>query len=103
MIPQRFMNEIFQHGLGNIKIRDHPVLHRADRHNIARGTADHLLGFRPDLQHLIRLAVHRHHRRLPDNNAFPLTMHQRVCRAQIDPQIMGKVFENSKHKKFHLI
>ena len=53
-----FMDKVLQHGLGNVKIRNDPVLHRTDRNDVARRTADHLLGFRADLQHFVSLTVH---------------------------------------------
>ena len=95
------VNKIFQHRLGNVKICNDPVLHRPDGHNGARRAANHLFRFRPDLKHFIGLAVHSYHGRFPDNDSFALAMYQRICRTQVDPQVVGKSAKKAKHIATH--
>ena len=97
MVADGFMDKIFQHGLSDVKIRNDPVLHGTDGNDVARRAADHLLGLRTDFQHLIGLAVHSHNGRLTDNDPFAFTMHQRICGAKINSQIVGKSAKYVKH------
>ena len=64
------VDEITQHGLGNIKISNYTVLHRAYGNNIARCPAYHLLGFITHRQHPAIITLYSNHRRFPHNNAF---------------------------------
>ena len=40
----RLLDEVGQHLLGDLEIGDDAVLHRFDRHDVARRPAEHLLG-----------------------------------------------------------
>ena len=87
------MNKIFQHGLGNVKIRNDTILHRANSNDGPRRAANHLLGFLADFQYFIGFAVYRHHRRFTDDDPFSFAMHQRISGAKINSQVMGKSVE----------
>ena len=84
-------DEIAEHGLGDLEVADHAVLHRTDRRNGAGGLAEHLVG---DDAH--RLAVVEndigaladgYHRGFIENDAFIADAHQRVAGTQVDPHI----------------
>ena len=44
VVVVNLLDEVLQHLLGHVEIGDHAVFHRADRGDVARGTAQHLLG-----------------------------------------------------------
>ena len=91
MPAQGPVNEILQHGLGDVEISDDAVLHGTDGNDVARRTADHGLGFRADFQHFVRFAVHCHDGRLMDDDAFALAVYQCIRRSQVDAQVMGEI------------
>ncbi len=37
------LDEVTQHRFGDFEVGDHPVLHRTDRDDVARGSPEHLL------------------------------------------------------------
>ena len=76
-----FVDEIPQHALGGFKIGNNAVHQRARRHDVRRCFADHGLGLIADRHDLIRARVHRHHRRLVDDNSLLPHIDQRVGRA----------------------
>ena len=82
-------DEVLQHGLRHIKVRNNAVLHRTDSHDVARRTANHLLCFLTYSQDFARITLNGHNRRLTQNNASALYMHQRISRTQVDTHIMG--------------
>src|SRR5260370_1160179 len=45
LAPVGLLNEVVEHALGYFEIRDDPVLHGTDSHNVARRTAEHVLRF----------------------------------------------------------
>jgi len=44
----RLLDEVAQHRLGNLEVGDDPVFHRANGHDITRGTPEHLFGLLAD-------------------------------------------------------
>jgi hypothetical protein len=58
------LDEMAQHLLGDVEVRDHPVLQRADRADRPRRAAEHALGLEADRVHLAGALVDRDDRRL---------------------------------------
>ena len=83
-----FFQKVLQHIGGDVKIGDDAVLQGTDRHDAARGAADDGLGLRADAADFIVAGVHRHHRRLPHDDALALHVHQGVGGTQVDPDIL---------------
>jgi hypothetical protein len=89
----RLLDEVAQHRLGDLEVGDDAVLHRPDRHDVARRPAEHLLGLSSDGEHLLdarRAALHRHHRRLVRHDAAPLDERQSGRGTQIDGEVVGE-------------
>ncbi len=77
-------DEVAQHRFGNLKVGDNSVLDWADGRDVAGSPAQHHLGAFAHGQHLADPAavlMHRNHRRLTQNNALTLDIHQGVGRA----------------------
>ena len=53
-------NEVVQHALGNVEVRDDTVLEGTYSDDVRGGTADHALGLGADCQHLLGHAVDRY-------------------------------------------
>ena len=88
-------DEVAQHGLGDLEIGDHPVLHGTDGHDVAGGAAQHHLGFPAHRQHPVAVPVpailaHRHHRGLAQDDTLAFDIDQGVGRAQVDGQVIGE-------------
>ena len=98
-------DELLDHLLGDVEVGDHAVFHRADRFNVARHLAEHLLGFLADRQNgffAIRAAflTNRHDRRFVKDDALAAHVDQRVRGTEIDRQIVGKVAaKKTEHSK----
>ncbi len=89
------LDEVLEHGLGIGEIGDHPVLHRPDGGDVARGPAQHLLGFHAHRCHRAVAAegavlAHRHHRGFVQDDALAAHVDQGVGRAQVDGQVVGE-------------
>ena len=90
-------DEVKQHVLGDLEVRNHAVLERADGDDRAGGASQHLLGFRTDRQNSPRIAgiiLHRHDRGFVAHDPLPLHVNQGISGAQIDRQIVGKPTKN---------
>ena len=95
-------DEVAQHGLGDLEIGDDPVLHGADGHDVARGAAQHHLGFLAHGQHpvagprsFLRTATTEGSlRTMP----FPFDIDQGVGGAQVDGQVIGKPSQDGIQK-----
>ena len=84
------LDEIVQHLFGDLEVGDHPVLHGLDGHDVARGAAQHLLGFLAHRLHLARVFVDGHDGGLVDHDALARRIYQRVGGSQVDCQVTGK-------------
>ena len=85
-------DEMLDHFLRNLKIRDHAFAHGADGFDIAGGFSQHLLSFLANGKNLLPAANfhNRHNRRFVQYNATPLNINQRIRRTQIDRHIGRK-------------
>jgi hypothetical protein len=73
------LDEVPEHLLGHLEVRDHAVLQRADGLDRAGGTSEHPLGLDPDRVHFAGAGIDRHHARLRQHNAAAADVDQRVC------------------------
>jgi hypothetical protein len=63
------VDEVAQHLLADLEVRDDPVLQRPDGLDVARGAADHPLGLGADRQRAPVLHVHGDHGGLVEHDA----------------------------------
>ena len=87
------VDEVVQHLLGDIEVRDDPVAQRPDGDDVARRPAHHLLGLRADGQHPLGSAVNGDHRRLVDHDAAVAHVNQGVGSPQVDADVERKQAE----------
>jgi len=90
------LDEVFEHLLGDGEVGDHAILHRADRLQVARGAAQHQLGFRTHRLHRAlaprrRIGTDRHHRGLVQHDATVTHINQRIGGTEVDREIGGKI------------
>jgi hypothetical protein len=88
-------DKMAQHGLGDLEIRDDPVLHGTDGYDVARGAPQHHLGLPAHRQDPVAVPVpgvfaHCHHGRLAQDNALAFYIYQGIGRTQINGQVVGK-------------
>jgi hypothetical protein len=80
------LDEVAQHRLGDLEVRDHAVLDRADGADLARRAAQHLLGVVTDGEHAVAATVlvanDRHDARLGAHQALAVHVDQRRGRAR---------------------
>jgi len=91
-------DEVAQHGLGHLEVRDDAVPHGADGHDVARGLAEHGAGFLAHGQNPVlgpQIGADRHHGGLVEDDALALYVDQRVRRPEIDRQIVGENPQNA--------
>jgi hypothetical protein len=87
------VDEVAQHGLGHFEIGNDTVAHGPDGHDIARGAAEHVLGFQSHGQHTVFRSVvrsHGDHGGFAENDALAFDINQGVGRSQVNGQIAGK-------------
>jgi hypothetical protein len=82
-------DEVLDHLLGGVEIRDHAFAHRADRLDRTGGPAEHQLGVLTHGQHFLDpvLDVVGDHRRLVQNHAPALHVDQRVRGPEVDRHV----------------
>src|ERR1700694_3385344 len=94
-------DEMFDHFLRHLEIRDDPVAQWADCLDVARGAAEHQFRLLADGENLFPAldAGDRHHGRLVQDDAAPLHINEGVCRAEIDRHV-GR--QQTQHSSKHL-
>ena len=94
----RLANKVLQHLLGNREVGDNAVLQRPDCRDIARGPAQHVLGIGADgfdeAAASTRVLANRDDGRLVEHNTVATRVDQRVGRAEVDRQVIGKITQN---------
>ena len=90
----RFLDEVGQHFLRDLEVRDDSVLHRLDRNNVTRGAPQHLFCFAAHGDDFARIFVDGHDRRLVHHDAFAAGEDQRIRGAQIDRKVGRKQAEH---------
>ncbi|MNN79488.1 hypothetical protein D3C81_1961400 [compost metagenome] len=80
-------DKILDHRSRCFKIGNNPVLHGANRPDIAGGTADHHLGGVANRHNRFigGIGALGHHGGLPDDNSFSFYIHEGVRCSQINP------------------
>ena len=91
----RLADEILQHRLRHVKVRNDTILHRANGHNVARCAADHLLCFLAHRENVPCITFYRNHGRLTQHNSTSFDVNERVCRTEINPHIVST--KKTKH------
>ncbi len=89
-------DELLDHLLGDDEVGDHAIFHRPDRSDVAGSAAEHLFRREADLlDHFfaVRSAflADRDDGGFIQHDAFATHVNQRVCRAQVDGEIVVKV------------
>ena len=99
-----FADEIGDHGLGDLEVRDDAVLQGPDRPDALRGAAQILLGLPSHGQNGVVAHVQSHDRRLVQNDSFLRRVQQGVGRTQIHSQILAEKTKQftEKHEQFPL-
>ena len=93
-----FGNEGSQHRLGNIKIGNHAVFHRADGDDVAGGASEHRLGFVTHGEHVFGAGLDGDNGGFAQHDAFIFQENQRVGGSEIDTNVIGKqAFDTFKH------
>jgi hypothetical protein len=80
-------DEVAQHLLGHLEVRDDAVLQRLDHADLGRRAAEHRLGLVADGQDRVVILVDRDDRRLVDDDPLALHEHERVRRSQVDRDV----------------
>ena len=89
-----------QHRLGDFEIGDHAVFHRPNGDDIARGASQHAFGFLAHRQHIGGAGLDGHDGRFAEHDALVSDIHERIGRAQVDSDIVGKqAFKLRKHER----
>jgi hypothetical protein len=94
------LDEMAEHRLGNLEVRDDAVLERTDGHDITGGAAEHSFCLVANRQDPARSSLHRDDRWFPKDNPVVLYVDERVGRPQINTDVVRKQTEKSiKHSK----
>jgi hypothetical protein len=87
----RARDEVAEHRLGDLEVGDDAVAQGAHRLDVARGSAEHLLGFFADREHLLPAAVvalHGDDARLAGDDALALHVDERGGGPEVDREIV---------------
>ena len=85
-------DEVFDHFLSNVEIRDHTIAHRADGLNGARGTTQHQFRIFAKGQSLFHTIFDLvcNNRRFIQHDTFATHINKRVRGTEVDRHISGK-------------
>jgi hypothetical protein len=90
----RLADEVAEHRLRHLEVRDHAILDRADRADRLRRPAQHLLGLVAHREHPVAAPVglrrHRDHARLRAHDPLRAREHECVGGAEVDGQVVGE-------------
>jgi hypothetical protein len=94
-------DEVLDHLLGDFEVGDDPVAHGADGFHVARGSAQHLLGFYAhSVDHLAAADVaERHHRGLVEHDPLALHVDEGVGRTEVDGDVVRDRAEEGRNHK----
>jgi hypothetical protein len=85
-----FTDEFAQHPLGDLKICNHAIPHRANGAYIAMRAPEHLLRLVAYGNDLLGIPVERHNGGFVQNDALPLHVNESVRGAKVNGQVGGK-------------
>ena len=94
-------DEVAEHLLGDLEVRDHPVLHGTDGHDVAGGAPQHLLGVLAHRLHLSRDLVDGHDGGLGDHDALALGVDEGVGGAEVDGEVARQEAQVEEGTKVH--
>ncbi len=84
------VEEVAEHHLRHVHVRDHPVLERADgRHALGR-PAEHPLRFQADPLDLVGRLFHGDHGRLVEDDSLALHVNECIRRPQVDGDVVDR-------------
>ena len=81
------LNKVIQHALGDFKIRNDPVFHRANGNDITGRTAQHVFGFTAYRFDFTVVLVDSYYRRFVDDDDLTISIDQGVRGAQINGMV----------------
>ena len=81
------LDEVAEHLLADLEVRDHPVFERAYRLDVTRRPADHPLRLRSDCERPSVLDVHRHDGRLVQDDPSSSHVDEGVGGAEVDGHV----------------
>src|SRR5665213_889867 len=93
------VDEVAQHLLADLEVRDDAVLQGSDGLDVARGATDHALGFGADGERLAVFDVDRDHRRLVQHDAAAADVDQRVRSSEVDRHVTAQKRETTINHK----
>ena len=82
------LDEVAQHALRDVVVRDDALAQWADGDDVARRAADHLLGLITDSQDVSRITLYGDNRRLAQDNPPAFHMDERIGRAEVNTHIV---------------
>ena len=86
-------DEVTEHGLRDIEVRDDAILHGTDGGDVAGGAPQHAFGLVPNGADLAGGGVKGDDGRFTQDDATVLQVDESVGRAQIDADVVGEVIE----------
>ena len=95
-------DKLLEHPLGHVEVGDDALPQGADGHDVAGGTAQHLLGVGAHLQQGALVLVHGHHGGLPQHHALALDVYENGSGTQIDTDVFCEHTSTSKSVKLFL-
>ena len=87
-------DEVAQHLLGHVEVRDDAVLEGADGHDVAGRAPEHRLGLLADSEHGVVGLVDGDDRGLVEDDALTLDVDEGVGRAQVNSHIVREEASN---------
>ena len=93
-------DELAEHLLGRLEVCDHAVPQRPGRDDRRRGATEHLPRLLADRIHLSGLLIHRHDRRLEEDDALAAAENDRVRRPEVDREIGPGCERRQSHTRF---
>jgi len=81
------LDEVSEHLLGHLEVRDHSVLQRADGRDRARRASEHPLGLDSHRVHLAGARIHRHDARFGQHDPPPAHIHERIGGPEVNRHV----------------
>jgi hypothetical protein len=92
-----FLDEVPQHSLGNIEVRDNTVFQWPDGDDISRRPADHALCFEADRYYLAGVGIESYDRGFIQNNSATSDVHERIGSAEVHGHVAAKKGHSVAH------
>jgi hypothetical protein len=82
------LEEMTEHHFRHVHVGDHAVFERTDRLDPLGRAAEHALGLEPDAHDATAALLDGHHGGLVEDDPLALHVHERVCRPEIDGDVV---------------